>query len=71
MAHITHDAAPRGNIIADFFNGMIEGLARIAENNHRLKEIERLNAMSDDALSKRGLRREDIARHVFRDVFYV
>jgi uncharacterized protein YjiS (DUF1127 family) len=71
MAHITHEAAPRGNMIAEFFNGLIEGLARIAESNHRLKEVERLNALSDEALAKRGLRREDIARHVFRDVFYV
>ena len=71
MAHITHEAAPRGNFIADMFNGFIEGLARIAESNHRLKEIERLSAMSDADLARRGLKREEIARHVFRDVFYV
>ncbi len=34
----------------------------------RSEEFERLNAMSDAQLAKMNLRREDIARHVFRDV---
>lgn len=71
MAHITHEGAPRRNVLADMFNGMMEGLARIAESSHRMKEIERLHAMSDADLAKRGLKRDEIARHVFRDVFYV
>ncbi|EBA10345.1 hypothetical protein [Sagittula stellata] len=71
MAHITHESAPRRNVLADMFNGMMEGLARIAESSHRMKELERLQAMSDEQLAKRGLKREDIARHVFRDVMYV
>lgn len=29
------------------------------------REIERLQAMSDDQLAKRGLQREDIVRHAF------
>lgn len=71
MAHITHDAAPRGNFLTDMFNGMIEALARVAESSHRMKEIERLNAMTDAQLAARGLTRESIAHHVFRDVYYV
>ena len=30
-----------------------------------------MKALSDEELAKRGLRREDIPRHVFRDLFYV
>ena len=41
------------------------------ERRTRTDEIERLNALSDEQLSKMGLRREDIARHVFRDLFYI
>ncbi|GAA4225626.1 DUF1127 domain-containing protein [Sagittula sp. NFXS13] len=71
MAHITHDAARSGNFFADFFNGLLDGMARIAESGHRMKEIERLQAMSDADLAKRGLTRDRIAHHVFRDVLYV
>lgn len=34
----------------------------------RSEEFQRLNDMSDARLAEMGLRREDIARHVFRDV---
>ncbi|MCC1494910.1 DUF1127 domain-containing protein [Cognatishimia sp. F0-27] len=50
--------------IGDFF-------ALITESNWRVREAERLQAMSDRELAQRGLRREDIGRHVFRDLFYV
>lgn len=71
MAHITHDVAPRGNFIADMLNGLFEALARVGESSHRMKEINRLQAMSDEQLAARGLTRDGIAHHVFRDVYYV
>ncbi|MGX9355651.1 DUF1127 domain-containing protein [Roseobacteraceae bacterium S113] len=37
----------------------------------RAREMDRLSAMSDQQLAARGLRREDIARHVFRDIIHV
>ena len=37
----------------------------------RADEVERLNAKSDAELSRIGLRREDIARYVFRDILYI
>lgn len=36
----------------------------------RRASIEALNAASDADLARMGLRREDIARHVFRDLYY-
>ncbi|WP_146586497.1 DUF1127 domain-containing protein [Puniceibacterium confluentis] len=60
---------------AEASSGILQGifsfLVRIAESNGRMKAVERLNAMSDAELAARGLQREDIVRHVFRDMFYV
>ncbi|MGP6087191.1 DUF1127 domain-containing protein [Antarctobacter jejuensis] len=78
MATMHNDSAPRGNLIAGVFHGVgalftsiFEGLVRIAEANSRIKEVERLNAMSDAELDARGLKRTDIVRHVFRDAMYI
>lgn len=43
------------------FNGYIERRARITE-------LARLDAKSDEELSRMGLRRDDIPRYVFRDL---
>ncbi|MDP5334951.1 MAG: hypothetical protein NWT12_04500 [Paracoccaceae bacterium] len=37
----------------------------------RMDEIEALNALSDVELAKIGITRDDIPRHVFRDMFYI
>lgn len=71
MAHVQATTAPAINPIAGVFNRILDALISVSETNHRVREVERLQAMSDDQLAKRGLRREDIARHVFRDLFYV
>jgi uncharacterized protein YjiS (DUF1127 family) len=52
-------------------DGLTRGLGRIAETNWRIREAERLNALSDEALASKGIRREDIVRHVFRDVYWM
>lgn len=74
MANAQLTAAPRGIVagsIGGFFQSIFNGLTSIAETNGRIKEAERLNALSDAKLADMGLRREDIVRHVFRDVLYV
>ncbi len=43
----------------------------ISEANHRMHQVERLQAKSDAELAELGLRREDIARHVFHDTLYL
>ena len=57
--------------LSSLIDGLTRGFGQIAEANWRVREIERLNAMSDDALAAKGLKREDIARHVFRDVAWM
>ncbi|OSQ51018.1 DUF1127 domain-containing protein [Marivita geojedonensis] len=55
---------------SSLFDGLTRGLSQVAEANWRIREVERLQALSDEALAKKGLKREDIVRHVFRDVFW-
>lgn len=71
MAHMQTTIAPRGNIIANFFESIFNGLMAISEANSRVREIEHLNAKSDEQLANMGLRRTDIARHVFRDRLFM
>ena len=44
-------------------------LARSMERQSRLDEVRRLEALSDAELAARGIRREAIVPHVFRDRF--
>ncbi|WP_071672417.1 hypothetical protein [Nioella nitratireducens] len=50
-------------------------IARAATNyveaRSRAGEISRLQSMSDAELARMGLKRDDIARHVFRDILYI
>ena len=43
----------------------------MGEANPRLRRIEALQKLSDAELAERGIRREDIVRHVFHDVYYL
>lgn len=53
-----------------FFSAIGKAFVTAADANQRLKTVERLQAKSDAELTALGLRREDIVRHVFRDVLY-
>jgi uncharacterized protein YjiS (DUF1127 family) len=67
-------ATPASGIRASFQSfreSLAFAFAAYLERRTRSDEMERLNALSDAELSKMGLRREDIARHVFRDLFYI
>ena len=69
MAHITTDTT--ANPTQGLFSGLFSWLTHIAETNARVQEVERLQSLSDAELAKKGLKREDIARHVFRDILYI
>lgn len=57
--------------IGDFFMSLFNAVDLAASANARVVTMERLNAKSDAELAKMGLRREDIARHVFRDIYHL
>ena len=50
---------------------MSRGLATYAHARSRRDQIEALEAKSDAELAQMGLKRDLIAYHVFRDLFYV
>jgi uncharacterized protein YjiS (DUF1127 family) len=54
--------------IEAFFAGISAWYDNYLTALSRSEEFQRLNDMSDTRLAELGLRREDIARHVFRDV---
>lgn len=54
-----------------FFSALGQAIIAHMERHSRVDRIRRLEALTDAQLAAKGLRREDIPRHVFRDVFYV
>ncbi|KMK66619.1 hypothetical protein [Puniceibacterium sp. IMCC21224] len=69
--HAHAEAPNRGNVIGEIFKTIGRGLVRIAESNRKIQEVERLQAMSDEQLANRGLKRDEIVHYVFRDMFYL
>ena len=57
--------------IRSFFSVISRGMIAGGSANRRLAIAERLRAKSDDELAEMGVRREDIIRHVFRDMLDV
>ena len=57
--------------MAGFFDGISRGITAYAERNSRLDKVRTLQSKSDDELAALGLKREDIARHVYRDIFFI
>ena len=49
------------------FRRVLDVLVTIAETTQQARRLQELTNMSDAQLAARGLRREDITRHVFRD----
>lgn len=66
----THNASWRFSL-GGVFRAMGEALVTLAEANSRVRRAEALQALSDDELAAKGLKREDIPRHVFGDMFYL
>lgn len=73
LTDTTHSVAPisLGKIFAAPFNAIGRFFVAVMENNSRIKRVDALNALSDEQLAERGLRREDIVRHVFGDYMHI
>lgn len=72
MANITTNvsAAPNRGFWKRFIAALARGIEAQASVDARRKRIAALEAKSDEELARMGLRREDIAYHVFKDLFY-
>ncbi len=71
QAVTTDFVSERSNVISRVLGGIGNFFVSMAENNHRVKELERLSAMSDEELAKIGLRRDQIIHHAFADMMHI
>lgn len=71
MAMTNTAYAPRTNVFAQIGSRIMNGLVAMAEANGRVKQIDRLQSMSDAELAGRGIKREEIVHHVFRDMYHI
>ncbi len=54
-----------------FFSALASAYVAYANSRSRIGEIRALEAKSDAELKAMGIKRDQIAQYVFRDVFYV
>lgn len=59
------------NAVSAFFASLWNATRIQAELNGRMQQMRTLEAMSDAELKTRGITRDRIAHHVFRDIYYV
>jgi uncharacterized protein YjiS (DUF1127 family) len=60
-----------GHILATPFRIIGNGLIAIMESNSRVQYVDHLNAMSDEQLEAKGIKRNEIVQHVFRDYMHL
>ncbi len=60
-----------GKVLSAPFRAIGRFYISLLESNSRIQLVDRLNAMSDAQLATRGLKREDIVPHVFRDFMHL
>ncbi|MEL7152152.1 MAG: DUF1127 domain-containing protein [Pseudomonadota bacterium] len=55
--------------VTSFIHSIRTAIALNAEADVRLAEMRRLQACSNETLAELGVQRDDIVRHVFRDLY--
>lgn len=73
MAYFTETITtePRTSIIATFFGKLAGVFDRITDAQARSDDMQRMQGLSDAELAKLGVRREEIVRYVYRDIYYI
>lgn len=54
-----------------FKAALARGIEAHIERHSRIRQVESLNAMTDEQLAAIGVKRDQIAFHVFRDQLYI
>lgn len=71
MADISFGHGPAGTgFLPRLGRSILAFFENIARANSRVRLFEQLNALSDEQLAARGLKREDIVQYVFRDAMH-
>jgi uncharacterized protein YjiS (DUF1127 family) len=71
MAHTQSFQGQKSSFLANLIEGLTRGMGQVMDANSRIREVERLQMLSDESLAAKGIKREEITRHVFRDVFWL
>ena len=74
MMAVTTDAPAQSGFLAALdraVSGVANFIVSISVSHHRARQLSALAELSDEALAKKGLKREDLVRYVFRDIYYV
>lgn len=78
MAHITTHLPVTSSLvssatsaIARFFSAFGTALVHIGENSQKMRQINALQALTDEELADRGLKRQDVARYVMADCYWI
>ena len=67
----TQTTTSRPSFLARIGRALLNATEAVAAAQGRSNLYRELNAMSDAQLEEIGVRREDIARHVFRDIISI
>ena len=68
MVSVTQNTAPKsGAWFGRILDRIVDVLDDVTMAQGRVREIERLQSLSDAELAKRGIARDQIVHHVFRD----
>ena len=67
----TTSAQDRPAIFASFANAIVAAAERVTAAQNRTATVRALQQRSDRELADIGIAREDIVRHVYRDIYYI
>ncbi len=74
MAHVAN-ASQSGSRLLNTVSGWFASLWKAAHDQaafeNRMRQMRKLESLSDDELAKLGITRDRIVNHVFRDIYYV
>jgi uncharacterized protein YjiS (DUF1127 family) len=68
---VTVSSPARVSIFSKVLSAVIGSFDRIADSQNRSVDVQRLQRLSDRELADIGISRENIVRHVYRDIYYV
>lgn len=74
MASITDHSSVTGRLfpsLGAFFARVGEALYNGSNMSARARQIEALQSMTDAQLAEKGIKRDEIVHHVFRDIYYI
>ncbi len=57
--------------ITSMFRTIGDWFVKMSESSSRIKTIEALHAKTDAELAQMGIKRDDIAHHVLKDLYYI